>query len=89
MGCEVVVHDPYVLEYQGDVAERVTGADCAVIMVAHSAYQELEPAALARVMRHPGLVSGRHVVSIEAARDAGLCTIELGVGTHGQAAPVD
>lgn len=41
-GAEVVIHDPYVPGYQGDVYALAQGCDAAVLMVAHRAYRELE-----------------------------------------------
>ena len=59
MGYEVVIHDPFVETYRGEVDDALTGSDCAVLMVAHSAYRQLDLAAAARVMRHPRLVDAR------------------------------
>src|SRR4029077_13586911 len=46
-GYEVRVHDPFVRDYAGDVMHVLHGADCAVLMVAHSAYRELDLGAAA------------------------------------------
>lgn len=46
LGAEVVVHDPYVPEYRGDLRERLQGCDAAVIMVAHDEYRGLSPVEL-------------------------------------------
>jgi UDP-N-acetyl-D-mannosaminuronic acid dehydrogenase len=59
MGYEVVIHDPFVETYRGEVADVLKGSDCAVLMVAHSAYGRLDLAAAAKVMRHPRLVDAR------------------------------
>jgi UDP-N-acetyl-D-mannosaminuronic acid dehydrogenase len=79
-GCQVRVHDPYVPEYQGDLDAVAAGADCAVVMVAHSQYRALEPAWLAARLRHPLLVDGRHVFGPEALRAAGLQHRTVGAG---------
>ncbi|MBN2002496.1 MAG: nucleotide sugar dehydrogenase [Anaerolineae bacterium] len=60
-GAEVVVHDPYVLGYQGDVLALAEGCDAAVAMVKHSDYKALDLAALKAVLRAPVLVDGRRV----------------------------
>lgn len=63
LGVEVVVHDPYVTEYGGDLQERVQGCDALVVMVAHDEYRGSNWSALRDRMRHSILVDGRHVVS--------------------------
>jgi UDP-N-acetyl-D-mannosaminuronic acid dehydrogenase len=63
LGAEVMVHDPHVAEYQGDVAEMAEGCDAVVVMVAHKEYRELNRAAL----HTPVLVDGRNVFSGEQA----------------------
>lgn len=79
-GCQVRVHDPYVPEYQGDLEPVAAGADCAVVMVAHSQYRKLEPGWLAGRLRRPLLVDGRHVFSPAALSAAGLHHRTLGRG---------
>ncbi len=59
LGAEVVIHDPYVPGYQGDVVEMAQGCDAAVVMVAHGVYQELDWAALDVSV----LVDGRHIAT--------------------------
>lgn len=61
-GAEVVVHDPFVAEYQGDLLEMAEGCDAAVLMVAHDAYRKLEFEALRGRMHTPLLVDGRGVL---------------------------
>jgi UDP-N-acetyl-D-mannosaminuronic acid dehydrogenase len=60
-GAEVSIHDPFVEEYVGDWREVVAGCDAVVVMVAHSAYRELDPAELHRLLRNPVLVDGRNI----------------------------
>jgi UDP-N-acetyl-D-mannosaminuronic acid dehydrogenase len=78
MGAEVVVHDPWVPEYQGDLFEHLAGCDAAVLMVAHREYHELDLARLKDVMRRPVLVDGRGVVDV--AQVQGLGFVYRGVG---------
>jgi UDP-N-acetyl-D-mannosaminuronic acid dehydrogenase len=58
LGAEVVIHDPYVPPYQGDLRERLRGCDAAVLMVAHDEYRHLNPAEL----DVPVVVDGRRVL---------------------------
>jgi UDP-N-acetyl-D-mannosaminuronic acid dehydrogenase len=74
----VVVHDPWVEGYGGDVLEIVAGCDAVILAVAHSAYRELNLSALARRMRHRVLIDGRAVFSARAAASAGLAYVGVG-----------
>ena len=77
---DVVVHDPWVADHVGDLWECVAGAHAVVIMVSHDAYLELDLERLARTMRAPVLVDGRHVVETEDAERAGFFFRGLGRG---------
>ena len=79
LGAEVVVHDPWVEAYAGDLMECLKGSDAAVVMVAHSAYRSLDLQALKSALRLPVLVDGRHVFTDSQVRLAGL--IYRGIGT--------
>ena len=72
MGATVVIHDPWVAEYSGDLMERVAGVDAAVLMVAHTAYRTLDLKLLANILRTPILIDGRHVWTASQAQSAGL-----------------
>ncbi|HMS01011.1 MAG TPA: nucleotide sugar dehydrogenase [Anaerolineales bacterium] len=61
LGAEPVIHDPWITEYNGDVYEKVKGCDAAMVMVAHSAYKELDLEKLKSALRSPVLVDGRRV----------------------------
>jgi UDP-N-acetyl-D-mannosaminuronic acid dehydrogenase len=68
LGAEVVVHDPYVPGYQGDIGERLLGCDVAVVMVRHEEYLRLEPREVAAWLAQPPVVvDGRNVFSRDAA----------------------
>jgi UDP-N-acetyl-D-mannosaminuronic acid dehydrogenase len=69
---EVVVHDPWVSDYQTDLMETVKGCDAAVLMVAHDAYRDLDLAALRSVLRTPILIDGRHFFDAAEVQKAGL-----------------
>ena len=63
LGTEVVVHDPWIPAYQGDLKETIQGCDALVIMVAHDQYRQLDWTKLEGLLHHPILVDGRHVIT--------------------------
>lgn len=79
-GFEVAVHDPFVHEYKGDVLDVFRNADCAVLMVAHTAYRGLDLGAAARLMNQRALVDARGFFDTEALRDSGFTYRLIGVG---------
>jgi UDP-N-acetyl-D-mannosaminuronic acid dehydrogenase len=81
-GFSVAVHDPFVDEHKGDVMEVVKGADCAVLMVAHSAYRELDLDAAARQMSRPRLVDARGFFDRRALLAAGFAYRTIGVSAE-------
>jgi len=64
-GSEVVVHDPYVPEYQGNLFEKAQGCDAAVLMVAHRQYRQLDTELLKKRLNFPLLVDGRNIFHSE------------------------
>ncbi|HHS98091.1 MAG TPA: nucleotide sugar dehydrogenase [Chloroflexi bacterium] len=82
MGAEVVIHDPWVPAYRGDLEERVRGCDAVVVMVAHDEYREMDLERLRRVVRRPVLVDGREVFPVEGVRARGWVCRRIGVGTR-------
>jgi UDP-N-acetyl-D-mannosaminuronic acid dehydrogenase len=72
MGATVVIHDPWIAEYRGDLMECVAGADAAVLMVAHTAFRELDLRRLASALRMPILIDGRHCFNPATVQAAGL-----------------
>lgn len=72
MGAEVVIHDPFVAEYQGDLLKIATGCDAAIVMVKHDAYTGLNLTELRSALRTPILIDGRAVFSAVVAAKAGL-----------------
>lgn len=61
-GAVVRVHDPYVKGYQHDLAHVLQDADAAVILVAHDEYLRQDWLANLRLLKHPILIDGRHVL---------------------------
>lgn len=71
LGAEVVIHDPFVPGYQGDLEKTVRGCDAVVVMVAHDVYSAVNLSEMQTQVARPILVDGRHVFSAEQARAAG------------------
>jgi UDP-N-acetyl-D-mannosaminuronic acid dehydrogenase len=78
---KIVVHDPWVPEYQGNPLKLAAGCDIVVLMVKHQAYYELDLAVLKTLLRTPILVDGRHVFNGSEVRAAGFSYYGLGQGT--------
>lgn len=72
LGAQPVIHDPWIPEYDGDVLERIKGCDAVIVMVAHSAYKDLDLPSLKSVLHLPILIDGRHIFNENQARSAGL-----------------
>ena len=60
--------------------DALRGADCAVILTAHDAYRELDPARAARLMRRPLVYDTHNMINRDAWRAAGFEVITLGRG---------
>ncbi|MET7691754.1 UDP-glucose/GDP-mannose dehydrogenase family protein [Streptomyces sp. NPDC005483] len=84
-GARVRVHDPEAvdnaraahpaLQYALDVAKACERADVVLHLTEWSQYQELDPAALATVVRNPAMVDARNTLDVQAWHSAGwqLC----------------
>jgi UDP-N-acetyl-D-mannosaminuronic acid dehydrogenase len=81
LGAEVMIHDPWVRGYDGDVEERVQDCDALVVMVAHDEYRAVDLIKLKARVARPILVDGRHVFSVDQARAAGWVYRGVGLGT--------
>jgi UDP-N-acetyl-D-mannosaminuronic acid dehydrogenase len=79
-GAEVIIHDPWVAEYQGDLLERASGCDVVILMVKHQIYFQLDLDLLRQVMRRPILIDGRHILEPGQAQAAGFIYRGLGQG---------
>jgi UDP-N-acetyl-D-mannosaminuronic acid dehydrogenase len=80
-GANIRIHDPYVSEYNHDLEQVLTGADAAVIMVAHDEYSTTDWRACLPLLRTPVLVDGRHVLSDDFHVEGAQIRV-LGRGTH-------
>lgn len=77
-GADVVIHDPYVEEFSGDVYEKARGCDTAALVTAHSDYASLDFFRLAEAMMHPVLVDGRNLWDKQTILGAGFDLVRLG-----------
>ena len=79
-GADMSIHDPFVPAYRVPLEAVIEGADALLVLVAHTAYCDLDLAALRQRVRTPLIVDARHVVSAQAAHAAGFDLVMLGVG---------
>ena len=80
LGAEVVIHDPWVAEFQGDLQEVIQGCDAVVLMVKHDQYVKLDPMELIRQLKHPVIVDGRQVFHLEQIQSTEIVSKIIGVG---------
>jgi UDP-N-acetyl-D-mannosaminuronic acid dehydrogenase len=71
IGADVIIHDPYVAQYQGGLLQMAQDCDVVVVMVQHNDYLSLDTQALKSVMRNPVLIDGRKVFDGASLRAAG------------------
>jgi UDP-N-acetyl-D-mannosaminuronic acid dehydrogenase len=81
-GTEVVIHDPWVAEYQGDLIERVAGCDAVVFMVKHQPYLALDLDALKQSLRTPIIIDGRGIFDPALMREAEFEFRSIGRGVQ-------
>ncbi len=77
---EVLVHDPFVPGYQGNVLAMAQGCNAVVVMVKHTEYQNIDLRALRAALTTPIVVDGRGAFSAEQAQRAGLIYRRVGQG---------
>jgi len=80
LGAEIAIHDPYVRQYQGGLAECVRGSDAVVVMVAHDEYRDIDLCQLRAFVERAVLIDGRRVFTAEQARTASWVYRGVGVG---------
>ncbi len=78
-GAEVVLHDPYVREWdlgqqeiEHDLEKAVTGSDCIALVTKHKEYFSIDFAELKGLMRTPVVVDGRNVFDRETVEGKGF-----------------
>jgi UDP-N-acetyl-D-mannosaminuronic acid dehydrogenase len=79
-GARVAVQDPLVAGCERLIEPLATGADCLVLMVAHSAYRSLDLRRIGELMRTRTLADGRHMLDRTQVEAAGFTYYCLGVG---------
>ena len=91
-GARVRVHDPAAmdnaralfpaLEYAPDVEKACEHADLVLHLTEWSDYRELDPSALAKVVRQPRVLDGRNALDVQMWRAAGWTVRALGRAHH-------
>ncbi|MDY6868609.1 MAG: nucleotide sugar dehydrogenase [Chloroflexota bacterium] len=79
-GMDVVVHDPYVKEFQSNVYELIRDCNAIIIMVAHQAYKDLDLTLIKKRLANPFLIDARRVINPSAAENAGFRYYGIGLG---------
>jgi UDP-N-acetyl-D-mannosaminuronic acid dehydrogenase len=77
-GAEVVIHDPYVEEFTGDLYEKASGCSAAALVTAHSEYKSIDFPRLSRSMTSPVLVDGRNLWDKKPVLQADFVLVRLG-----------
>ena len=79
-GADIVIHDPYVPQFKGELLEKAKGCDALLFMVKHHDYQSLDLVDIRQVMRTPILVDGRGLFANKRAQTTGWLYLCLGKG---------
>lgn len=80
MGAEVVIHDPWVSEYRGNLEDCAQGSDAVVVMVRHDEYHDLDLGKLRVHVMRPILIDGRNLFSAEQVKALGWEYRSVGCG---------
>lgn len=77
LGANVVVHDPYVKEFEGinitqDIKKAISGSHCLIISTAHNEYRNLSLDMLKVAMSDHNIVDGRNVFDRRAVEEKGF-----------------
>jgi len=82
-GAQVVIHDPYVSQYTGDVYEKAKECDAVALVTAHAEYKKLDFSNLMKSIRKPILIDGRNAIDKQKALQAGFKLVRLGGQSEG------
>jgi UDP-N-acetyl-D-mannosaminuronic acid dehydrogenase len=77
-GAEVIIHDPFIADYQEDWEILAQGSDAAIFMVKHSEYYQIDLVKLKSLLRTPILVDGRGIFEKDNIRSAGVAFGSVG-----------
>jgi UDP-N-acetyl-D-mannosaminuronic acid dehydrogenase len=80
LGADVLIHDPWVPGFDGDLLACVKDSDAVVVMVAHSYYKTLNLDTFKQALRTPILIDGRRVFDAQCAAQVGLDYRAVGLG---------
>ena len=83
-GANIVIHDPFIKEYSGDVIEKAENCDAVVLMTAHSEYESIDLKRLKRVMQTPFIIDGRNILDRKHVINAGFQLVRLGDTSRGE-----
>jgi len=84
---EVIVHDPYVKEFEGinltnNLGNALKNKDCMVIVTRHKQYVDIRLDWLKSILATPVIVDGRNVFYPKDCEEAGFSYRGVGIGTH-------
>lgn len=77
-GAEVIIHDPFVAEYTGDIYKKAKGCHAVVLVTAHTDYEFIDFLRLEKVMAKAVLVDGRNLWDKNIVKAAGFSLVRLG-----------
>ena len=79
-GAKVVVHDPYITQYQGNLIRMAQDCDAVVVMVGHTIYGQTDLLALKAALKTPFMIDGRRVFKPAQLANAGYIYQIIGHG---------
>jgi UDP-N-acetyl-D-mannosaminuronic acid dehydrogenase len=83
---EVIVHDPYVKEYEDikiekKIDEALYKTNCIAVVTRHKQYLDLKLSWLKKLLETPVIVDGRNIFNPNKCREAGFIYRGIGVGS--------
>ncbi len=74
----IIVQDPYISRYQGDVVQMARDCDAVILMVKHEPYETLNLRDLQASLRTPIIIDGRNMYESENAKRSGFVYRRVG-----------
>ncbi len=84
-GFSVVIHDPWVKPFNGNIYDLFPGCDAVILMVAHDEYKSLDWREVRRLVRTPIVVDGRGVLAPDELEELGITYRGVGRIFHSSA----
>jgi len=81
-GVDVVIHDPYVKDFQNGIYGIIRECNAIIIMVAHQAYKEMDLTLIKMRLANPILIDARRVIDPKSAEKAGINYYGIGLGRY-------